>query len=310
MESLASPVALALQFRPIKDEDMPELRRIFREYRSASCDYSIGGLFMWRDYYRYEWAHWQGVVFIKGYDPESGHTLYYPPVGSLSREQAMSILRDNAEDNAVIVDYTEDWLDDNPDDKTELHANSLKSPLPVDKPEWDEYVYDINQFTGFEGKKMEKKRNHLNFFHNHFPDYKVEPIDRDNIEDVIAFTQSLEAMHADDELFRYENEQCVRMLRNYENTPMTGIAIRLEGNIIGYSFGEIINDMFFAHVEKGDIDYRGIYQVVASEMAKVAKEHGALYENREEDMGNEHLRRSKESYHPVMMIRKRLYPIL
>ena len=88
-----------------------------------------------------------------------------------------------------------------------------------------------------------------------------------------------------------------------------GITVRIGGELIGFAYGEVIGDMFFAHVEKGNIEYRGIYQMLSSAMAREAALRGARYANREDDAGDESLRLSKESYHPAMMVRKFLLPL-
>ncbi len=70
-----------------------------------------------------------------------------------------------------------------------------------------------------------------------------------------------------------------------------------------FTFGEPLNsDTAVIHVEKG-LDVRGLYQVINQEFCKSAWA-GLTYVNREEDMGIEGLRRAKQSYHPVKMIKK------
>lgn len=303
MELLYSHIAATNIFHPIEDRDIPFLIRKFRDYKSRSCDYSIGGLIMWKDYFNYEWAIVEDSLLIRGLDPVTDTRLYYRPVGSLPVSSALTVFKEDAVDKkAIFIDYEEDAVVFESEE-----SSGLRKPMYISKPEWDEYVYDINRFIGFPGKKMEKKRNHLNYFVKHY-DYRIEDLsDRDN-EDVIDFSKSLDLMH-DSEMFRYENSECIRMLRQLQDTPMIGICIIVDDKIIGYAFGEIIGDVYFAHVEKGDPEYHGIYQLLASEMARRAALKGALYVNREEDMGVEHLRKSKESYKPSMMIRKRLYLI-
>ena len=58
-----------------------------------------------------------------------------------------------------------------------------------------------------------------------------------------------------------------------------------------------------AYIEKADINYDGVYQVIVQEFAKMFA-GDVKYINREEDCGDEGLRRSKQSYRPVDLLKK------
>lgn len=97
-------------------------------------------------------------------------------------------------------------------------------------------------------------------------------------------------------------------LASYFVYGFTGIVIRIDGKVAGFTFGEPNGDTFFVHVEKGDIEYRGIYQALSSAMARLVRKllPEVAYLNREDDMGFEALKSSKMSYHPILFIDKRL----
>ena len=289
-------------FRPVDFEDSDEISRYFARYPSPSCDYSLTGLMMWRDYYDYHIAMIDDTLFIRGLAPVSGLLIYYIPTGPMDPDIIMKTVRDDAgQRDAAIVGCCPEWLD------IPQHIDIPSCAIRM--PQWDDYCYDIRQFTHFEGRKMEKKRNHLNFFRNHYPDAKISPITPDDFPDICIFAQSFGKMHEDSTQFSYENSHCIDMLPVLGRNNMFGINVRIGGELIGFAYGEVIGDMFFAHVEKGNIEYRGIYQALASAMAREAEGRGARYANREDDAGDESLRRSKESYHPVMMVRKFLLPL-
>lgn len=176
-------------------------------------------------------------------------------------------------------------------------------------PDYKEYLYDINKFCGFPGKKMEKKRNHLHYFKKNYSPYEFKAFGPADINDLIEFTLKFENNHNDSEISEYECEEIINVLRNYEKYPFEGILIRKEGRLLGYTFGEKSGDTFIIHAEKGDISYRGIYQAIASELAKyLADKYPEIkYLNREDDMGDESLRKSKESYHPCIYVHKHRY---
>ena len=127
------------------------------------------------------------------------------PTGPMDPDHIMDTVRDDAgQRNAAMMGYSPEWLD------IPQHADIPSCAIRM--PHWDDYCYDIRQFTHFEGRKMEKKRNHLNFFRNHYPDAKISPITADDFPDICIFAQTFGKMHEDSTQFSYENSHCTDML--------------------------------------------------------------------------------------------------
>lgn len=290
----------SLDFREVTLKSIDILKEFFDRFPSRSCDYSLGGILMWSDYYDYKMAIHNSTLFIKGYDRDNDVILYYEPLGLMSRDEAWKLIKNDmnseGKPGVIVSPYQSESeiLGDDTANKGEFRRDLM------------EYLYDIEKFLHFGGKKMEKKRNHLNYFIKHYPGFSVDVIGSENIAELIAFTHEYEKNHEDSALFNYESSQTIRVLENYDKYPFVGILIRYEGKVIGYSFGEKIGDTFFAHVEKGDINFNGVYQALASYMSQEVNNRypDVRYLNREEDMGNESLRKSKESYHPTLFMHK------
>ena len=85
---------------------------------------------------------------------------------------------------------------------------------------------------------------------------------------------------------------------------MTGIVIYHEPDQIGgITLGEVQNDALYVHVDKADKGITGIFPKLTNAYARQFS--GKIrYINREEDMGNPGLRRSKQSYQPIALLRK------
>ena len=85
---------------------------------------------------------------------------------------------------------------------------------------------------------------------------------------------------------------------------LRGSAIRLDGRIVAFTFGEQLNeDTVVVHVEKADPNIRGAYPAINQWYVESCWSD-MTYINREEDMGHEGLRKAKESYKPELMIEK------
>ena len=79
------------------------------------------------------------------------------------------------------------------------------------------------------------------------------------------------------------------------------------GQIVGFTMGEMCSsDTFDVHFEKAKIDLNGAYPMVCRELTRLLLQRhpGLVYMNREDDMGLEALRKSKQSYKPERMVEK------
>lgn len=294
-----------LNFQKVNVESIPVLSKFLNRYPSHSCDFSIGGILMWADYFSYEYAIYDDTLFLKGINPLSKRVILYNPIGKRPSTDYHRYLSDQSElssSNPVILSVVEM-------DYTDYCEKGREDCSLVD--EWKEYVYPIEQFIDFHGKKMEKKRNHLNFFKKHYEGYSVEEISDSNIDELLQFSDKFEDSHEKSDIFINECEQTKEVIRNLHNYPFCGIILKFNDKVIGFSLAETIGDMCFVHIEKGDYNYQGVYQAISSEMAKYIFRcyPDVKYLNREEDMGMDSLRKSKESYHPSLIICKKLEEI-
>lgn len=292
---------LTLDFKDITDNDVELLQHFFNQYPSRSCDFSVGGVLLWNKFYNYQYCIIGETLIIMGTWPESNLKIFYEPRGEMSLEEYKDLVanycRINKEKGILLL----------PEEYAPVEDGDGR---PVDQtlmPDWMEYIYEIDKFINFPGKKMSKKRNHLNFFKNHY-DYSIEEINEDNADELVKFTDDFSINHSDDKIAVYEAEEVKRALLSYSSYPYLGILIRVNGKIAGYTFGEVISDTMIIHVEKGDINYGGVYQALSSFFAEAVKEKypEVQYLNREDDMGSEDLRKSKLSYHPSKFIGKRV----
>ena len=131
-----------------------------------------------------------------------------------------------------------------------------------------------------------------------------------NLPEVCAFFDDFTRRYHKDSASAQAEEGCVReFLRDFAAyAPLAGL-LRVNGRVAGFSAGEIVGDTLIIHIEKADIAYEGVYQALVNEYAKCFVTPGVRYINREEDAGDEGLRRSKESYHPVRLLEKYLVQI-
>jgi hypothetical protein len=101
-------------------------------------------------------------------------------------------------------------------------------------------------------------------------------------------------------------ERCAihRILNNYGRLGVKGGVLEVEEGIVGVILGEVLNrSTFVIHIEKAKSTLKGCYQALEVEFLKA--EAGAWpFTNKEQDLGQEGLRRAKLSYNPSGMVKK------
>jgi len=83
-----------------------------------------------------------------------------------------------------------------------------------------------------------------------------------------------------------------------------GGAILIDGKVEAFTLGEPLNsDTVVIHIEKANPAFEGLYSVINQTFLE-SHWSGFTYVNREQDLGEDGLRKSKESYFPYRMINK------
>lgn len=166
----------------------------------------------------------------------------------------------------------------------------------------DDYVYEVEMLKSFAGKKLQKKRNHLNAFYREMDGrWSYESLCEDNYQECIEFLSSFEA---DDVKLYHELKGISFILQHIGELPCRGGLIRIDGKVRAFAIGSVLSErMCQENIEKADDTVRGLYQVMMREFL-IHEFPDFQYVNREDDMGIENLRQAKRAYHPSFMIEK------
>ena len=164
-----------------------------------------------------------------------------------------------------------------------------------------DYIYDIERFRNFSGKKLQKKRNHLNAFYSLYPDFVYEPLTQDNLPAVKEFTKDWYKKHQGN-LLEHDEKGNYEVLDNYFALDAHGGCILIKGQIAAFIIASWQNPQTMqVNIEKANEEYRGIYQAILREFLQRNFQE-AVYMNREDDLGLENLRKAKKSYYPELIL--------
>ncbi|MCD7930336.1 MAG: phosphatidylglycerol lysyltransferase domain-containing protein [Tannerellaceae bacterium] len=291
-----------LEFSSVTIESLKKIQPFFKTQRFRTCDYSSGGLFMWVNYFGYEYCIFENTLFIKGnFSKNSSIPSFAYPIGSLPIRKSIEILKE------YTVSLNTDLILSAVPDSCLLFLTTLYNCQIVWLEDWSDYLFEANALKSLAGRKYNKKRNRVNKFLKENPDHTFYQIDVNNLFKVKAFFQNwLEEHPKENSLFGYENEQTLEVLNNYDKFPFVGGFLEVEGKVIAFTIGEMIKDTLYVHIEKAKKEIDGSYEIINNLFINHAMSinKNITFVNREEDVGDLGLRRAKLAYHPIQILNK------
>jgi hypothetical protein len=137
--------------------------------------------------------------------------------------------------------------------------------------------------------------------------WHFEPITKDNLDQVKTFFNWFaEVNEKESDTYKEDERKAAEVLEHFEVYGFLGGAVWAEDRIVAMALGEVQGDTLYVHIEKADIRYHGAYQMIVREFARYACTEGIQYINREDDAGDEGLRKSKLAWRPCGLLDKYL----
>ncbi|MCL2343572.1 MAG: phosphatidylglycerol lysyltransferase domain-containing protein [Firmicutes bacterium] len=287
-----------LSFQKLRLRDIPVIQPFFAFSLSRACDNTVGGTFMWRDYFDTEYAVFHDTLIFK-VKYIGGQTAFSLPLGP-DVSGSLPEIEQYCHSIGVPIIFCTATEED-----IEVYSRVFPAIRLNYNADWSDYLYSAEDLISLTGRKYSGQRNHINHFKREFPNYRFEPIVPDNLLEVIRFFRArTEAVDKGTAIFHEEQDKTLELLTHYGQYRMLGGLLRVGEKVAAFAVGEKVRDTLFVHVEKADNAYKGAYQMIANEFPKYFASKDILYINREEDVGDPGLREAKEAYHPVAIIKK------
>lgn len=294
-----------LVFRPFEYGEIGSLLPMLASSPSRTCDFTIGGIYLWQSYFMYTRAIKDETLFIRGVaEDDLSKTAYSLPQGRLRLDESMPMLLDvtEAEGGDLLLSAV-------PEDRLDELAGAARIKSVEELPDWADYLYNIEPMATFAGKALSKKRNHVNRFRADNPDASFEPLTAANVEDALSFLERHAVPGPDKSLTAdYDIMQTADTLRNLDRYPtFEGLLLRTPvRGVVAFTLGEVINDTLYVHIEKMDHEVNGSGESISSHFCGLMMERhpGLMYVNREDSSGDAGLARAKMAYRPCALLRK------
>lgn len=288
-----------LTFEPITLDNRDRMMDVLSRGHRASNEYGFTTNFIWREVYDLSACIYGDMLVIRS--DESDPTYIFPSGGSDLKRVMDALLAHEKENGRKL--YINTIL---PGDAEKLKALYPDVFVYEDNRDGHDYLYDAQSLITLSGKKLASKRNHLNRFEQMHRDWKLEPITPDNLDEVREMNRQWcrEANCEESKSLSMEHMAVEQALIHMQALKLDGALIRSRGQILAFALGEPLNDdTYVVHVEKAKADVQGAYQIINREFA-AAYAGDYAYINREDDAGDEGLRKAKLSYRPIRMVEK------
>lgn len=286
-----------LDFKVIELSDRPWVTDLLKKSDFMGCEYNFSNNFAWHRLYNTTICRYKDFYISRSM--KYGMRFTFPAGSGDYKDLFLTLKREAEENNCPLV------IGSVTDENLSLFEELFEGQYSVYCDEADcDYIYDAEKLRTLSGKKYHQKRNHLaRFYENNWEYSTLTEKDFDECIEFAVNSYNLNQSY-DDESSVAEQFAINTFMNYYNELELKGGVIRVDGKVQGFTIGDAINsNTFDIHIEKANAEIQGAYAAINNEFAKSATA-GYSYINREEDLGLEGLRRSKRSYHPVIMLRK------
>lgn len=281
-------------FKDITIEDREYLAENIWNYQPENSELTFTNLFIWKDHFNLKWSTLNGIpIFLA----TKGDPYFFEPAGFLSIDDVKKIafwIKDNYGSKVIFSRVGNQF-------SSRLDDNFVITP----QREHFDYVYKAKDLIELSGRKYHSKRNHLsNFFKNYTYEYKEMTVDYSKSSIELAQKWCQDKRCKDDMDLLDEFEAAKLSLENFDTLRLKGGVLLINGQIEAFTVAEMLNERTMViHMEKANKAFDGIYTAINNLFCKSTLKPD-IFVNREQDLGDEGLRKAKLSYFPDHMIEK------
>jgi hypothetical protein len=229
------------------------------------------------------------IILGKGYD---GSPYSLPPLGGDRVESARRLLYSG-------------WELYGADEQLAATLAGSGTVMSLEDRDSFDYVYLRNDLAELPGNRYHKKKNRISYFTNRH-EFTVEEYGDRRRDDCLALLDDWTRVHTGmtNSSLAQEVQATAEALAISQQLGLEGIVVLVAGKVRAFALGERLNvTTSVCHFQKADPFLDGLYQLVDREFSRRLFTD-CEYVNKEQDLGEPNLRKSKLSYHPVELVRK------
>lgn len=288
----------ALDFKKLELEHISLIRPFFLRQNRRICDCTVGSTMMWRNYFDNCFAVVDDTLIFRSRYLD-GQYAFTVPIGK-DPERLLELTEEYCRESGIPLEFCTVTPND-----LELLRRRWPDLTVEENRDWYDYLYESRDMVELVGRKCAAQRNHIRRFERDCPGWSFERMTAQHTQEVRSFYQGfLQERTKEGETAQAEVSEIFEVLDHFDEYDFLGGILRVDGAIVGISMGEIVRDTLYVHIEKADVQYSGVYQKLVNCFAREFVTDEVRYINREEDVGDPGLRKSKLSYHPIALQEK------
>lgn len=261
----------------------PLLHPLFKGLKEGISEFTFANIYLFRKTHNYRICRLDGVIVITGMD--NGAAFFMLPFGAPGKEALDRLFNDFSFMKGA---------------GTAQASFFSKAGYTVteDRDNFD-YIYLRQELSMLAGRKFHKKKNLVNHFRGNY-DCEMRPLLERSKKDALAVLDGWRAHQSAEGDYGPAREA----IEFSEEIGLCGGVYYIGERPVAYTQGEELkDDTFVIHFEKSADEYKGLLQHVNQSFATSLPERYTVI-NREQDLGEPGLRKSKLSYRPAGFIKK------
>jgi hypothetical protein len=298
MEELWKKIPEFPQFKDFSLEEKPLLEATFLKFPPVISEFTFTNLFIWRQAYQLRISHLKNFICLLS--NRGDQSFFFPPVGEGDRVESFRILLHYLKERGIspkIARVPESMV-------TQIDWKENGMQVDLDRDQSD-YIYLAEDLIKLEGRKYHRKRNHIKQFKEKYS-YQYLSLAPEWISECLRLeTEWCDLRHCE-VVPGLANESVAikEALTQFDQLKMKAGAILIDGKLEAFTLGEPLNpETVVIHIEKANPAFEGLYPTI--NQAFLENQWSEYpFVNREQDLGEEGLRKAKESYFPHHMIHK------
>ncbi len=298
MEELWNVVPEFPQCKDLSLEEKPILDEAFHKFPPVISEFTFTNLFIWRHAYQIRISRLQNFLCLMAEKGED--SFFFPPIGEGDVVECFRVFLHHLGGKRVSPQIARvpetvvapiDWK-----------GEGLLAKFDRDQ---SDYIYLTQDLIQLKGRKYHRKRNHIKQFNEKYS-FQYAPLTSEWTSECLRLeTEWCDLRHCETTPGLLNESLAIKQaLTHFESLRLKGGAISINGKVEAFTLGEPLNgDTVVIHIEKANPSYEGLYTLI--NQAFLEKQWSEYtYVNREQDLGEEGLRKAKESYFPDHMVNK------
>lgn len=298
MEELWKNVPEFPQFQDLSLEDKALFDSAFTQFPPVISKFTFTNLFIWRHTYQIKISRLHHFLIILSDKREN--SFFFPTLGEGNVIGCYRILLQYLQGKGISpkIERVPEAVISQIDWKREGFGVEFNR-------DQSDYIYLTEDLIKLQGRKYHRKRNHIKQFKEKYS-YQYTPLTSEWISECLRLeTEWCDLRHCEAIPGLLNESLAIKeALTHFEVLGVRGGGILIDGKVEAFTLGDPLNrDTVVIHIEKANPAFEGLYPLI-NQIFLENHWSGYAYVNREQDLGEEGLRKAKESYFPHHMVNK------